>query len=264
MRREVKEASFGFSEKDLFSELSFSLEEGEICAVLGPNGSGKTTLLRCLIGMYPLRSGQVLLDGRPVSEMSNRDFWKKVAYVPQARMPVSDLTVFDSVLLGRTRLLGPFSSPGEEDEMEAEKIMQKLKIDSLSAKRVREVSGGELQMTLIARALVSHPEILILDEPESNLDYKNRLMVMETVDELSKGGISCLFNTHYPEHALRWAAKSLLLYGGEWAFGKSGDIVSEEMIGKAFGVESLILSGEKQGKKVPTVVPIGVRDPKED
>ena len=236
--------------------LSFSVSSGEILAVLGPNGSGKTTLLKCMLNLLKLNEGACLLNGKPVRTLPSREFFGKVSYVPQTRSIPTSYSVLETVLLGLSGKTGVFRVPGEKEIREAERTLERLKIGHLKEKRCSELSGGELQMVFIARALISKPEILVLDEPESGLDFKNQLIVLETLADLKSEGMACIFNTHYPEHALRFADKALLLYDGKSLFGTAEEVITEDNIREAFGVDAFIGTYEAGGIEVRTVIPI--------
>ena len=263
MTIEIKNGSFAYDkngDKMLFSGVEFSASDGDLVAVLGPNGAGKTTLLRCIMGMLKWRSGGSFIDGERIDKMPPRSLWQKLAYVPQARGVSPNSTVFDMVLLGRNSRIGAFSQPSKEDIKCTEEILQQLKISHLSQKSCRQISGGELQMTLIARALASQPEILILDEPESNLDFRNQLIVLDILSKLAHDGMICIFNTHYPEHALGRANRSLILSQGKCVFGDTAETVTESAISKAFGVRAVITEAETKSNTFRTVIPIELSD----
>lgn len=262
---EVKNGSFSYPKSaEIFSGLSFELGRGELMAILGPNGAGKTTLLRCIMGMLNWSSGISLLDGEDIRSMSPSRLWRKMAYVPQAKSASGAFTAFETVLLGRSSRLNVFASPKKEDVEKAEKAMERLGIDNLADKKCSQLSGGELQMVLIARALAAEPELLILDEPESNLDFKNQLIVLDTMAALSAEGMTCIFNTHYPEHALRIADKSLILSkGGSYVFGETGKVVSRDNIRSAFGVEAAIGEIETPESILKNIVPLSLADDSE-
>lgn len=246
-------------EVPIFKDIHFSVDSGEILAILGPNGAGKTTLLRCITGMLRWRAGQSLLDGEPIHTMRPQKLWQKMAYVPQAKAASSAYTAFETVLLGRSSRLSAFSVPRQEDLEKAREVMELLGIFHLADKKCAEMSGGELQMVLIARALASEPQVLILDEPESNLDFKNQLIVLDAMSTLSQKGMTCIFNTHYPAHALQRADKSLILSrGGDYVFGTTAAVVTEENIRKAFGVDAVIGEIETPENQLPNVVPLQI------
>ena len=260
MNLSVDHGSFHYrKDTPIFRDVSFSLDSGEILAILGPNGAGKTTLLRCVTGMLKWRSGQSLLDGVPIHTMPARKLWSKMAYVPQAKAASSAYTAFETVLLGRSSHLNAFASPGKEDTEKAWEVMELLGIAGLADKKCSAISGGELQMVLIARALAAEPQVLILDEPESNLDFKNQLVVLDTITRLAQNGMACIFNTHYPAHALQRANKSLILSrGGDYVFGSTASVVTEEAIRGAFGVEAVIGEIETPYNTLRNVVPLHI------
>lgn len=241
----IENASFSYKSgrgaRKLLQDVSFSAGKGELVAVLGPNGSGKTTLLRCIMGLLRWDRGRSLIDGEDISRMDAKKQWQRMAYVPQSRSDVPRCTVEEMVLLGRGSRIGAFGRPGEEDVQAARRAMEQLGIAELSGETCSELSGGERQLVLIARAIAAEPQILILDEPESNLDFRNQLVIMGAISRLARGGMTCVFNTHYPVHALRWADRALLLFGdGQWRFGDTEETLTEENLSRAFGVRTVI------------------------
>lgn len=265
MNLTVKNGSF-FYQKDtpIFNDINFSVNDGEILAILGPNGAGKTTMLRCITGMLKWKGGESLLDGEPIHTMNARNLWSKMAYVPQARSASSAYTAFETVLLGRSSHLNAFSAPRQADLQKAKEVMELLGIYHLAEKKCTAISGGELQMVLIAKALAADPKVLILDEPESNLDFKNQLIVLDAMSKLAANGMTCIFNTHYPAHALQRADKSLILSrGGDYVFGATSAVVTKENIRKAFGVEAVIGEIETPGNILPNVIPLQIAQTEE-
>lgn len=242
--------------------ISFSVSAGELLAILGPNGAGKTTLLRCMMGFLKWRAGRSTLDGRDIRTYTPDRLWRRMAYVPQARKAAVSFTVGELVLLGRGSRFSLFSQPSREDVRKAEEALDRLRLSHLAGRKCAELSGGELQMALIARALATEPELLILDEPESNLDFRNQLVVLDTMTELARDGVTCIFNTHYPAHALRMAGRSLLLRGdGRAECGDSRDIITERSLREAFGVEAVIGEVETPHNIYYDVLPIRAAEP---
>lgn len=265
MNLTVENAGFGYrSDAPIIKNLNFSAQSGELVAILGPNGAGKTTLLRCIMGFLRWQSGRSLLDGEDIRTMLGRKFWQKVSYVPQAKGTAVSYTAQEMILLGCTGGMGIFSSPDKSDIQKVLAIAERLNISRLLDKKCNKISGGELQMVLIARALVSEPELLILDEPESNLDFKNQLIVLDTLSSLAAQGLCCIFNTHYPTHALTRATKSLILKkGGEVLFGETPQIVTEQNIEQAFGVRTVISEVETPGNIYRNILPLSLSEPHE-
>ena len=261
MKLTVKDGSFAYGRKapPIFENINFSVDSGEILAILGPNGAGKTTLLRCITGMLRWKTGDSFLDGEPIRGMGAGELWSRMAYVPQAKAASSAYTAFETVLLGRSAHLGPFATPGKQDLQKAREAMELLGIEALAEKKCGAMSGGELQMVLIARALASEPKVLILDEPESNLDFKNQLVVLDAMTKLAGAGMTCVFNTHYPAHALQRSSKALILSrGGGYKFGPTSAVVTEDAIREAFGVEAVIGSVETPTSILQNVIPLQV------
>jgi iron complex transport system ATP-binding protein len=264
MKISVENGNFAYHGSDgavfgVLSNIAFSAGPGDILAILGPNGAGKTTLLRCMMGFLRWAQGRTLIDGRDLKEIPHRELWSTLSYVPQAKNTQSACTAGQMVLLGRSSHFGAAQKPSAKDLDKAGAAMEKLGISNLAHKKCSEISGGELQMVLIARALASEPEILILDEPESNLDFRNQLLVLDTISSLAREGMTCIFNTHYPAHALQRANRSLLLCrGGEYTCGDTAKTVTEQSIEKAFGVKAVIGDIETPGNITRDVVPLSI------
>lgn len=262
MKLTVEGGCFSYKKgQPILQNINFTAESGELIAILGPNGAGKTTLLRCIMGFLSWDQGRSMLDGEDMSKMPPKKMWQKIAYVPQAKGTSSALLVRDMILLGCTNRLGVFSTPGEKEKKQVEELAKELDITYLLSKKCNEISGGELQMVLIARALAAKPELLILDEPESNLDFKNQLIVLNAMSKLAAEGMCCIFNTHYPTHALMRASKSLIVQKrGDVLFGDTVEIVTEENIRRSFGVETVIGEVETSGNQYKSILPLRIAE----
>ena len=258
----IENGSFAYKGgPQILKDINIEVEPGEILAVLGPNGSGKTTLLRCMMDMLHWQSGRSLLDGEDIRGIPASTLWRKMAYVPQAGTAATSYTAFQTVRIGRSSRIGAFSAPSEEDLKVTERVMERLGISHLADKPCHAISGGELQMVLIARAMAAEPKLLVLDEPESNLDFKNQLIVLDAMTALAAEGVACVFNTHYPSHALQRAGKSLMLSKEGWSlFGDTTGVVTEDNIRKAFGVEALIGEVETPQNIMKNVVAVGISE----
>ena len=258
----IENGSFAYkSGPQILKDINIEVGPGEILAVLGPNGAGKTTLLRCMMDMLHWQNGRSLLDGEDIRNIPASKLWRRMAYVPQARSAAVSYTAFQTVLLGRSSRIGAFSAPSAEDMKVAERVMERLGISHLADKPCYAISGGELQMVLIARAMAAEPEILVLDEPESNLDFKNQLIVLDAMTALAAEGVACIFNTHYPAHALQRAGKALMLSkDGRSIFGDTTNVVTEENIRRAFGVDALIGEVETPHNIMKNVVAVGISE----
>lgn len=258
MKFEVKNGNFGYGGRQILHDVSFCLEGNQVLAVLGPNGVGKTTLLKCMMGLLKWDSGESRLDGKALSGLSHSEVWSRIAYVPQSKGISLSYTALEMVLMGRSARLGLFSQPSKEDVRIAKAAMEEVGISFLEQKPCSQMSGGELQMVLIARALCTQPEMLVLDEPESNLDFKNQLVILDIVRRLSlEKGLAAIINTHYPAHALKIADRALMLNrDGSSFYGAAEDVVTEENMEKAFSVEVKIADYYYENVRYRNVIPI--------
>lgn len=256
----VDHGCFSYPRREVLKDINFTVDSGEILSILGSNGIGKTTLLRCMMGLMPWKSGRTLIDGKSLEQFSHRELWKKISYVPQAKGAALAYSARDMVLLGRSAHLGTLEQPGEKDMEIVEKAMKEVGVGHLADKDCNKMSGGELQMVLIARALATEPQLLILDEPESNLDFKNQLIVLNTICDLAREHhISVIVNTHYPAHALKISDKALLLLQGNKSFyGRAEQVVNEENMRRAFGVNVSIRNFSIDNILYNAVVPLSI------
>lgn len=201
-------------EAPVLDGIDLSLARGEILCLLGPNGTGKTTLLRCLVGALRHERGEVRIDGE--SGVPPRRLARALAYVPQAAGD-SGLTLLDVALMGRTPYLPPLSLPGRHDERIAREALMRVGIAHLAQRPFNRVSGGERQLTLIARALAQQPRLFMMDEPMASLDLGNQARVLRVIRDLAADGMAVLVTTHQPEHAFLLGARVLALAGGRIA-----------------------------------------------
>jgi iron complex transport system ATP-binding protein len=256
----VEGAAFYYKPKKyLFKDLSFELKPDETLAILGANGAGKTTLLRCLMGFLKFRQGKASINGRTIDSINPAEFWRMVSYVPQAQVPVFGYSSLNMVVMGRSSYIALGRQPKKEDMEAAMETMCFLGLEKIAEQPVSSLSGGQLQMVLIARALVKNPALLIMDEPETNLDLRNQLKVLEMIEKLkSARNISIVINTHFPCHAMRIAESSLLLGAEGYVFGKTREVIDEKSIREFYGVESVILNVEGPVNRVSALVPTGI------
>ena len=232
---EVKNGSFSYGDNDILNDINFNIEGCDILAILGRNGIGKTTLLKCIMGMLSWKEGYTKFNGKNIDEIGFKSLWKSVSYVPQAKRG-SELSVRNMIIMGRSAHIGIFGKPSSKDYDIADSIINRLHIEKIADKQCNELSGGELQLVLIGRALASMPKLIVMDEPESNLDYHNQIHILELINDISKD-TACILNTHYPEHALQYANKSLLIFPDKTSvFGDTEHIITKENLENAFGI----------------------------
>ncbi|SEJ00933.1 iron complex transport system ATP-binding protein [Azotobacter beijerinckii] len=232
----------GYGRRTILDNLSFTLAAGELLCLLGPNGVGKTTLFKTLLGLLPPRAGEIRLDGKATRHWPRRQFARQVGYVPQAHTPPFPFLVEDVVAMGRTAHGSLFSGPSPHDREIAGQSLETLGIAALARTSYTEISGGERQLVLIARALAQEPRILVMDEPTSNLDYGNQLKVMAHVRRIADAGrMGIVLTTHHPDHALLHASRVLAVDREKhWRIGRPDEVVSEDYLRRTYGVETEI------------------------
>jgi len=238
----VESLDFGFPGRTIGRDVSFSLGAGEVMCVLGPNGGGKTTLFRTVLGLLASHGGKILLDGKPIESLSRTEIARLIGYVPQGHTGYFAYTVRDFVLMGRTAHVGIFASPSKKDIEVADRALASLGMAHLAARPITEVSGGERQLALVARALAQEPRLLVLDEPTASLDFGNQVRVLERIAALAHTGIAILFSSHDPDHAFLCAQRALLLSEGRaLEIGAPRDVIRPDTLQRLYGVTVQVL-----------------------
>ncbi|MGH1591880.1 ABC transporter ATP-binding protein [Methylobacterium phyllosphaerae] len=255
MLLQVRDLAFGYGGRSVGAKVSFDLAAGEVLCLLGPNGGGKTTLFKTLLGLLPAVDGRVSLDGVDLSRLSRTGIARSVAAVPQAHAAFFPFTVREVVVMGRASRLGPFASPGPSDRAAAEVALATLGIGHLADAVYTEISGGERQLALIARALSGEPRLLIMDEPTASLDFGNQARVLGQVRRLARAGIAILFSTHDPGHALLCADRVIALHGGRLAAdGPPATTITPALLRLIYGVDVMV--APVPGIAAPVCVPV--------
>jgi iron complex transport system ATP-binding protein len=240
--------AFGYPGRVIGAGLDLALGEGEVLAVLGPNGSGKTTLFRTLLGLLDAHGGSIAIGGRPLATLGRAEIARTIAYVPQASSAYFDFSVLEMVTMGRTAHLGAFAQPGQRDRALANEALARLGISALAERSIAEVSGGERQLALIARALVTEARAIVLDEPTANLDFGNQARVLAEIGRLRDDGIAVLLCTHDPDHALEIADRALLLREGKvLAQGPTATVLTGENLSALYGLPVKVVPVEGGG-----------------
>lgn len=243
---EIKDIAFSYPDGEILKGVGFTAEPGEIVGLLGNNGAGKSTLVTCLNRIRKPKSGSLTIGGRDAFQMSRNELARTVAYVAQ-KNELTHSTVFDCVLLGRKPYIK--WSVSQEDLDICTRIMERVGLLDFQMRYVDELSGGELQKVMLARALVAEPELLLLDEPTSNLDPKNQYEMMALVQELAKEqGFAVITVIHDLNLALRFCDKFYFLKAGEgYSFGGI-ETVTAETLEAVYGIKAQVL--EAQGRKI--------------
>lgn len=247
MKLRARELGFGYPERRVGAGVDLEVTSGRLLALLGPNGSGKTTLFKTLLGLLPRQSGEVLLDQRPISTLRRAELARALGYVPQASEGYFPYSVIDTVLMGRSAHVGLFSTPSRKDRELAARLLERLGIAALRDQPYTRISGGERQLTLVARALAQEPGLLILDEPTASLDFGNSLKALRLLVELVDDGLGVVLSTHDPSHALLCADDVALLHdGGLIATGSPEEVLTAQRLEEVYGVPVRVeeLAGE--------------------
>ena len=228
----------GYGDKKVLRGISFEIKIGEFVGVVGPNGCGKTTLLRAIAGLIPTVEGRIIVTNHDLLTLSRREIAQKIAYVPQLSEPVEGFTVTDLVMLGRTPYLERFSFEEEEDFQVVKKALAELKIENLAQTPVAELSGGEFQRVMIAKALAQEPRVIMLDEPISHLDIRYQVRIMKLLYRFR--ALKTILSTfHDLNLAARFCQKLILMKKGEIiAYGRPDEILTAENIWKAYNIKA--------------------------
>lgn len=233
----VKNLSFSYGAHQVLTDISFDLHKGEFLSVLGPNGVGKSTLFRCILGLLPGYTGQILSDKDDMRTLPHRETARRIAYIPQIHTPTFGYTVLDTVLMGTSRQVGMFAQPGKEQIAIASEALSRVGAAHLTQRNFSNLSGGEQQLVLVARAIAQQADVLVMDEPTSALDYGNQLRILQLVRELAQEGYAVLLSTHNPQHALSFASRILALSDGRVAaLGDAQDVLTEDLVCTLYGV----------------------------
>lgn len=231
---EVQNLSFSYGHHPVLSHVGFTAQSGECVGILGNNGAGKSTLITCINRIRTPDSGSVLIDGKAVGNMSRRELARSVAYVAQ-KNEMSQATVFDCVLLGRKPYIR--WAVGEEDLRLCTAMIHRVGLEALELRSLDELSGGELQKVMLARALVQRPKVLLLDEPTSNLDPRNQYEMMELVREVAREQhITVLIVIHDLNLALRYCDRFFFLKDGSGYRYGGLEVVDQHTIESVYGV----------------------------
>ena len=263
---EIRNLTFSYpgSTRLVLDGADLTLEEGQILCILGPNGAGKTTLLNCMAGLLKPESGQICLCGKLLEHMKEKEIARLVGYVPQLHTPAFDYRVLDFVMMGRSPQMGAFGRPKAEDEEICLSVLRSMGISHLAEKSYRNISGGERQQVLIARAIVQQPKAVLFDEPTAHLDYGNQHRVLERIRKMAEEGFSVVITTHDPDHALLLGDQAAIVgTDGRILQGRSADIITEENLRKIYRLDLQLLWVEELGRRV-CVVPGLEKDREQD
>lgn len=235
---EARGLHYNIGSRTVLNNISLQIQPGDNIALLGANGAGKSTLLRILLGLLRAHNGDVFLEGNPQSGLKRRSIARIMAYVPQSHTPSFPFSVRQIVLQGRLPLNGLGQAPSADDHAATERALTEMGIEALIERTYTELSGGERQLVLIARALVQQARLIVLDEPVTGLDYGHQLRLLQHLEHLAGQGLAILSSTHRPEHALASANRTWVLDQGQLiADGVPRDVISAALIERLYQIK---------------------------
>jgi len=241
--------NFSYAVKPVMADISFSIDKAEMAAVIGPNGSGKTTLLKIINGTLFPNAGRLLIDGKETRRWSRKDIAQKVAIVPQETAVVFPFFAEEIVLMGRFPHLSNYRFEDKKDYRIVHEAMEKTDTLAFAARRFDELSAGERQRVLIARALAQEPKVLLLDESTVFLDLKHQAQFLGLLRQLNTGqDLTVIFVTHDINLAAQHADRIILLYSGKiYAIGKPAEVITAANIKEVYDVDSVIDQNPQNG-----------------
>ncbi len=238
---EVKALSFEHKrqKRRILQDISFVANQGEITTILGPNGAGKTTLFKCITGVWENYQGEILVNNKKIDNLPFTQRARFFSVVPQDHTPPFPYSVFEVVLMGRASYVGLFSLPSKEDHKKVEEVLEMIGISHLKDKPYTQISGGERQLTLIARALVQETPVIILDEPTSHLDFKNQQLILSKIKEITKEKkLVTVVTLHDPNLASLFSDKVVILKEGRVLYdGHPNEVIVKKILKETYGIE---------------------------
>ena len=252
MKLDIKGICFSYGSRPALKDVTMNMEKGGMVSIIGPNGSGKTTLLKCIDKMLKPERGSILIEDKDVAKMGTMEMARLLGYVPQSAGNVFPCTVFEALLIGRRPHLS--WGVGEKDRKIVSQTLELMGLEDMAMRMFGELSGGERQKVLIARALAQEPEVLLLDEPTSNLDLRHQLGVLGLLnDVVEKKGILAIMAMHDLNLASRFSHQMVGLRRGEvYAAGEPKSVLTPENIRLVYGVEAIV--GNNSG--APHIIPL--------
>lgn len=256
MKLVVDRLSFGYPHsRPLLKEISFCAESGELISLLGPNGTGKTTLFRCILGQLRA-SGEMTLDGQPLSSLSPRQLASRVAYIPQSHSPAFSYPVEEMILMGAAAGLKWFQHPGRTERERLDEVIDSLGLEPLRQRAFDTLSGGEQQLVMMARAMMTDARVWLLDEPAANLDYGNQTRLLLQLQQLAAKGYLLIQSTHSPQQAALYSSRVLALADGKLAGdGEPAKVLDAEMIQTLYDLKVQVCDIPSGGRNVRVFLP---------
>ncbi|NMC10485.1 MAG: ABC transporter ATP-binding protein [Methanothrix sp.] len=242
IKLQAKEIIFGYDSNPILENVNFEIAPSRLVTIVGPNGSGKSTLIKCIDRIVSPQGGSILIDRKDVTKMNRMDVARYLSYVPQSSVRIFPTNVFDTILMGRRPHIGWLGSEGDEEKVW--EVLRLLNIERLAMSNFNELSGGQQQKVLIARALVQEAEVMLLDEPTSNLDIWHQLDVMNIIrDVVKKREITAIMALHDLNLASTYSDRIIMMKKGRIvAAGNPTSVITAENIASVYRVVAAVRS----------------------
>jgi iron complex transport system ATP-binding protein len=234
----LRNGEFSYGDRPIFQNINLDVIKAEVLCILGANGCGKTTLLRCLSGSIRLNKGTIILGDRNINAMKIDEIARKIGFVFQEHTAPFPFSVLEVVRMGRAPHLKLFAMPSVQDTEIAEEKLNLIGMYHLKNKPYTQISGGERQLVLIARTLAQEPDIILMDEPTSHLDFRNQTIVLQIVNKLADNGLGILMTSHLPDHALLFSHRVALMKNGNFiTSGKPADVMTQQSLKEIYDID---------------------------
>jgi iron complex transport system ATP-binding protein len=252
---DIRKFTFRLGKKEILSNVSFNVRQGEYLSIVGPNGAGKTTLLKCIDRILVGGTGEIRVFGRPVASYRQRELARRISYVPQADARVFPFTVEQFVLMGRYPYLSPFSSIGRDDRQAVRKALEMTGTAVFAARRLDTLSGGERQKVYIAAALAQGADVLLLDEPTTFLDYRHQVEIRDVLIRANiESAVTIVAVTHDVNRAALDSDRIVAIRDGRVVFcGPAGEIMEADVLEQVYQTPLLLV--RHPNADLPVIVP---------
>jgi iron complex transport system ATP-binding protein len=238
---DIRDLSFAYDRQPVLRGITVHVAEGQLCGLFGPNGAGKTTLFKCCLGLLDYHAAALTIDGQDVGRLSPARLARLVAYVPQEHRPPFPFLVRDIVLMGRTPHLAWFGRASRRDHEVVSDTLTQLGIAHLAGRPYNELSGGQRQLVLIARAVAQDTPVILLDEPTSGLDFSNQVRIWEILQRLASRGTAVLACSHDPNHVAWFCHKVVAMNGtGVVAEGTPDEVITEPVLARIYAASCVV------------------------
>ena len=239
----VNHLSFSYGKRPILRDMNLHVPDGELVCMLGPNGVGKSTLFRCILGLEDSYEGTITINGKDLRSLSIKERAREIAYIPQSHTSVYDYEVIDVVLMSTTASLQGLATPSAAQVAQAMRALERVDIEALAHRAYTEISGGEQQLVLVARALAQQARTIVMDEPTSALDFGNTVRVLLCIKSLAQSGYSIIQSTHQPEQAYLYSDRIVVVKDGRIACqGLPQEVMTKETIHSLYGVDVEVAS----------------------